>query len=133
MVAAVRRGGSLHQVAQQFGVSPATVLRWVRRAKGPRLDRVDWTDRPTTPHHTRRTDADLEALVLRVRKDLRQHSDLGFHGAQAIRDELHHQGVQPLPAVRTINRILDRGGAFDGQRRQRRPPPPAGWYLPDLA
>lgn len=133
MVAAVRRGASLHQIALQFAVSPATVLRWLRRAKGQRLDRVDWADRPTTPHHTRRTDADLEALVLQVRQHLKQHSDLGFHGAQAIRDELAHRGVQPLPAVRTLNRILQRHGAFDGQRRRRRPPPPVGWYLPDLA
>src|SRR2546425_11898606 len=98
MVAAVRDGASLHQVALQFHVSPATVLRWVRRAHGLRLDRVDWADRPTTPHHTRRTNTDLEALVLQVRKALRQHSDLGCHGAEAIRDELARQGVQPLPA-----------------------------------
>jgi hypothetical protein len=133
MVAAVRDGASLHQVALQFHVSPATVLRWVRRAHGLRLDRVDWADRPTTPHHTRRSNTDLEALVLQVRQDLRQHSDLGFHGAEAIRDELERLGVQPLPAVRTINRILQRHGAFDGQRRHRRPPPPLGWYLPNLA
>jgi hypothetical protein len=133
MVAAVRGGASLHHVALQFAVSPATVLRWVRRAKGQRLDRVDWTDRPKTPHHTRRTDADLESLVLQVRQHLKQHSDLGFHGGDAIRDELARRGVQPLPAVRTINRILHRHGAFDGQRRHRRPPPPLGWYLPDLA
>ena len=132
MVAAVRDGGSLHQVALQFHVSPATVLRWVRRAHGLRLDRVDWGDRPKTPHHTRRSNTDLEALVLQVRQYLRQHSDLGFHGAQAIRDELEHQGVQPLPAVRTINRILQRHGTFDGQRRHRSPPP-LGWYLPNLA
>jgi transposase-like protein len=133
MVAAVRGGASLHQVARQFAVSPATVLRWLRRAHGQRLDRVDWADRPTTPHHTRRTDADLEALVLQVRQHLKQDSDLGFYGAEAIRDELACRGVQPLPAVRTINRILQRRGAFDGQQRHRRPPPPPGWYLPDLA
>jgi len=133
MVAAVRDGASLHQVALQYRVSPATVLRWVRRAHGLRLDRVNWADRPTTPHHTRRTNTDLEALVLQVRQDLRQHSDLGFHGAEAIRDELARQGVQPLPALRTINRILQRSGAFDSQRRHRRPPAPLGWYLPNLA
>jgi transposase-like protein len=133
MVAAVRRDNSLHQVALQCGVSPATVLRWVRRAQGQRLDRVDWADRPKAPHHTRRSDPELETLVLQIRQDLRQHSDLGFHGAEAIRDELAGRGVQPLPALRTINRILQRCGAFDGQHRHRRPPPPAGWYLPDLA
>ena len=133
MVAAVRRNHSFHQVALQFGVSPATVLRWVRRANGQRLDRVDWADRPKTPHQTRRTDPDLESLVLQIRHDLRQHSDLGFHGAEAIRDELDGRGVRPLPAVRTINRILARRGALDGRKRTRRPPPPKGWYLPEVA
>jgi transposase-like protein len=133
MVAAVRRGYSLHQVALQFGVSSATVLRWVQRAKGQRLDRVDWADRPRTPHHTRRTKPDLEALVLQIRQHLHQHSDLGFYGAEAIRADLAKRGIQPLPALRTINRILQRCGVFDGHRRHRRPPPPVGWYLPDLA
>ena len=36
------------------------------------------------------------------------------------------------PSVRTINRILDRRGVFDGQRRPRRTPPPCGWHLPDV-
>ncbi len=38
-----------------------------------------------------------------------------------------------MPSVRTIARILERRGALDGQRRVRRPPPPPGWYLPDVA
>jgi hypothetical protein len=35
--------------------------------------------------------------------------------------------------VRTIGRILLRRGALDGRQRVRRPPPPPGWYLPDVA
>jgi hypothetical protein len=46
---------------------------------------------------------------------------------------LARQRVLPLPALRTSNRILQRHGAFDGQHRIRRPPPPPGWYLPNLA
>ena len=34
MVAAVRQGQSLRAVAHDFRVSPATVLHWVRHAKG---------------------------------------------------------------------------------------------------
>lgn len=133
MVAAARAGQSLHEVARQFGVSPATVFRWVQRACGQRLDRVDWSDRPCAPRHTRRTAADIEALVLDARRTLREHSALGFYGAAAIREELARRRVRPLPALRTINRVLERNGAFDGQRRIRRPPPPPGWYLPNLA
>src|SRR3984893_17954300 len=33
----------------------------------------------------------------------------------------------------SLNRILGRRGALDGKKRTRRPPPPTGWYLPDVA
>jgi putative transposase len=133
MVAAVRRGYSVRQVARDFGVSPATVSHWVRHAHGQRLDRVDWSDRPHTPHQTRRTDTAIEDLVLQLRKELRQDSDLGFYGAPAIHEALIQRRVQPLPSVRTVGRILERRGALDHRRRVRRKPPPLGWYLPPVA
>jgi len=132
MVAAVRRGQSLRAVAREFAVGVATVAHWVERAKDRRLDRVDWSDRPRTPHQTRRTDTSLEDLVLKTRADLAQ-GDLGAIGADAIRQALVEQDVAKVPAVRTINRILGRRGALDGKKRTRRPPPPTGWYLPDVA
>jgi putative transposase len=132
MVAAVRRGQSLHAVACQFGVGVATVSYWVQRATGQRLDRVDWSDRSSAPHKTRRTDTSLEDLILKTRGEL-AHGDLGAIGACAIRQALLGQGVAGVPALRTINRILARRGALDGRKRTRRPPPPRGWYLPDLA
>src|SRR3984893_4726011 len=33
----------------------------------------------------------------------------------------------------SLNRILGRRGVLDGNKRTRRPPPPTGWYLPDVA
>jgi hypothetical protein len=133
MVAAVRQGQALRAVARNFHVSPATVRHWVRHADGQRLDRVDWADRPHTPRHPQRTAADVEDLVLQLRRQLRLDSDLGYYGAAAIREALAEQGVRPLPALRTIGRILLPRGALDGRRRIRRPPPPLGWYLPDVA
>jgi transposase len=132
MVAAVRRGQSLRAVAAQFGVGIATVAHWVARAKGQRLDRVDWGDRSRAPRTTRRTATALEDRVLQVRRDLAQ-SDLGALGAALIRQALLEQGVAAVPSVRTINRILARRGALDSRQRTRRPPPPTGWYLPDVA
>ena len=76
MVAAVRQGRSLREVARQFGVGVATVAFWVQRAQDLRLDRVDWTDRSSAPHHPRRTDTSLEELVLQIRRELAD-SDLG--------------------------------------------------------
>src|SRR3954471_1828568 len=132
MVTAVRRGQSLRAVARQFGVGMATVAHWVERAKGQRLDRVDWADRSRAPRKTRRTDTALEDLVLKARQAL-AHGDLGAVGAAPIRQALQEQGVAKVPSLRTINRILARGGALDGRRRPRRPPPPRGWYLPEVA
>jgi len=132
MVTAVRQGQSLRAVARQFGVGVATVAHWVERAKGQRLDRVDWSDHSSLPHRTRRTDTPLEDLVLQTRREL-AHSDLGAVGADAIRQALLTQGVAPVPSVRTINRILERRGALDSRPRTRRPAPPKGWYLPAVA
>ena len=132
MVAAVRRGQSLRAVATKYGVGVATVAFWVQRAKGQRLDRADFSDRSRAPHQTRRTDTNLEDLVLQTRSDLAQ-GDLGAIGADAIHQALLDQDVATVPSVRTINRILGRRGALDGRKRTRRPPPPTGWYLPDVA
>jgi hypothetical protein len=132
MVAAVRRGQSLRAVAAKFAVGVATVAHWVERAKGQRLDRVDFTDRSRAPHQTRRTAPPLEDLVLKTRREL-AHGDLGAVGAEAIHQTLVDRAVPQVPSVRTINRILGRRGALDGRQRIRRPPPPPGWYLPDLA
>src|SRR5713226_4869399 len=130
MVAAVRAGLPMRAVARQFRVSLLTVQRWVQRAGGRRLDRVDWRDRPHTPHRIRRTAPEVEERVLRLRSTLRDTSDLGEFGAVAIRQALLERGGSRVPAVRTIGRILERRGALEGRRRVRRPPPPLGWYLP---
>jgi hypothetical protein len=133
MVEAVRRGRSQQQVARDFGVSPGTVNHWVRHAHGQRLDRVDWSDRPRVPYTTQRTEAGIEDLVLEVRHQLQVESDLGFHGAEAILEALRGRHIDPLPSERTIYRILRRRGVLDGRQRVRRPPPPPGWYLPEVA
>src|SRR5512135_1033812 len=133
IVAAVRRGLSQPEAARQFHVSQSTVQHWVQRAHGQRLDRVDWSDRPHAPKAPHRTEAAIEELVLTVRQELGQCSDLGFHGAEAIHEALKGRHVEPLPSVRTINRILQRRGALDGRKRTRRPAPPPGWHLPEVA
>ena len=134
MVEAVRAGDSLRQVAARFGVSLPTVQRWVARAGEQRLDRVVWSDRPCgLPTPVNRTERSLEDLVLTIRQQLRQTSDLGEFGAAAIHGELVARGIADPPSIRTIGAILQRRGALDYHRRVRRPPPPAGWYLPAVA
>jgi hypothetical protein len=109
------------------------VHHWVQQAQGQRLDRVDWHDRSHAPRASHRTEAVIEELVLTVRAELEQLSDLGFHGAEVIHEALKGRKIEPLPAVRTINRILERRGVLDGQKRLRRPAPPPGWHLPEVA
>jgi putative transposase len=134
MVEAVRAGACLRQVAHRFGVSLPTVQRWVARAGDERLDRVDWSNRPCgLPSPVNRTERSVEDLVLTLRQQLRETSDLGEFGAAAIHRELVARGTAKLPSVRTIGAILQRRGALDYHRRVRRPPPRAGWYLPAVA
>lgn len=133
IVGAVRRGVPQRSVARQFGVSLHTVQRWISRAGNERLDRVDWRDRPAGPRRVHnRTDRSSEDLVLSIRTEMQKSSDLGEYGAVAIRQEILRRELKP-PATRTIGRILSRRGALDRHRRVRRTPPPAGWYLPDVA
>lgn len=133
MVEAVNAGAPVRAVARQFGVSRPTVARWVARATGEHLDRVDWTDRASIPHGVHRMPPAIEAQVLALRRDLRATSALGEYGAVAIHREWPVGSLGPPPAVRTIGRILVRCGALDGQPRFRRPAPPRGWYLPAVA
>lgn len=134
MVTAVRRGGALRQVARQFRVSLYTVQYWVRRAGTTRLDRVNWSDAPRGPRQpAHKTPGATEDLVLAVRTHLRETSALGEYGDKAIARELRQRGLPRPPSVRTIGRILERRGLLDGHRRIRRPAPPPGWHLPDVA
>jgi transposase len=134
MVAAVRRGLSMRRAAAQFGVALSTVQHRVAHAGTQRLDRVDWASRPRGPRQpANRSPRELEDLVLSLRRELKDTSDLGEFGAAAIRRTLQDRGIRRLPSVRTIGRILERRGALDGRKRRRRPAPPPGWYLPDVA
>jgi len=134
MVADVRRGRSQRSVARRLGVPLSVVQYWVRRAGAIRPDRVDWSNRkPGSRSPRNRTSSKAEDRVLSIRKFLREKSALGEHGPQAIHREMLQRRFRNVPAVRTIARILERRGALDGKRRVRRPPPPRGWFLPDVA
>jgi hypothetical protein len=133
MVQAVRRGASRRTVARAQHVSLCTVQRWVQRATGQPLNRIDWEDRSHATRHPGRTAEALEVLVMSLRQELRATSALGDYGADAIHRTLLDRGARDVPVVRTIHRILERRGALDGTRRIRRVPPPPGWYLPEVA
>lgn len=132
MVRQVRTGRSLHAVAQRFKVSVNTVSRWVARSAGERLDRCSFADhKPGRAWN--RTQARLEQHILHTRIQLRDHSVLGEYGADAIERALREELPHVLASRATINRVLRRHGATDAHGRVRRPAPPKGWYLPEVA
>jgi hypothetical protein len=133
MVQAVRDGSSMRDVAHAFGVSVSTVSLWCARAQRQRLDRADFEgDKPGLA--TNRLAASAERCILSMRTLLKA-SVLGEYGAVAIHRALSESSPKGLivPSRATIHRVLLRNGAVDSARRQRRPPPPKGWYLPGVA
>ncbi len=132
MVRLVRSGKSMHWVAAKLHVDPSTVLFWVRRAEGHRLDRADFSDRKPGGAWNR-LPIGVEQRIIEFRRSLREESVLGEYGARAIQAALEAEMGSGVPAIATINRALSRRGLQDGARRIRRPPPPQGWYLPAVA
>lgn len=134
MVRLARSRRSLRSVAKEFGVSVSTVSLWVARCAGQRLDRCSFADgKPGRAWN--RTNTRVERRIVRLRQSLREDSVLGEYGAKAIGNALcaEPRSEGPPPARATIHRILGRYGMLDGARRIRRPAPPKGWYLPDVA
>lgn len=109
-----------------------TVARWVHRAAGCPLGRVDWRDRKRGPQEASgRTPPQVVKAIAKARHHLRTHDALGEYGPAAIRRHLLGRGVG-APCERTIARWLERLG-LSGRERWRRAPPPKGWYLPEVA
>lgn len=132
MVQAVRGGASMRAAAAAFGMSLGTVAYWVARSARSRLDRVDFASRKPG-RAVNRTSSRVEQRILALRERLRRRSVLGEYGADAIAQALRGRSAAKAPSRATIHRVLARCGALDGHGRQRRPAPPKGWHLADLA
>jgi hypothetical protein len=112
----------------------ASAWAWVRRARGKRLERVDFEGRPAgCKLAANRVSDRTQRRVIRLRRELKETSVLGEHGAAAIRREMIARGLTPVPSIRTIGRILSRTGQLDGRPRVRRASPPPGWHIPMVA
>lgn len=88
-----------------LGKSRAWFYKWLKRY---RQGDDDWfSERSRTPViHASRTKAEIEEIVQFARGVL-YNQDL-FYGAQAILWQLKDWNVEPVPSLRTINRILRR-------------------------
>jgi transposase len=122
----------MRDAASQFGVTKSVVAFWVARSRGKRLDRIDFANR-TPGRAWNRAASHVEQCIVELRRSLREDSVLGEYGAQAIQTALQAQMGRARPSLATINRVLSRRGLQDAVRRIRRPAPPQGWYLPEVA
>lgn len=130
----VRAGVPIRLAARRSRLSYATAWMWVDRARGKRLDRVDFEDRPAGCRVAPNRVGDrTQRRVIRLRHELKESSVLGEYGAAAIRREMVARELHPVPSIRTIGRILSRTGQLDGRPRVRRCPPPPGWHIPTVA
>lgn len=132
MVRRVRGGHALRAVARELGVDVSTVSFWVERSAGQRLDRFSFAELKRG-YAWNRIEPTMEQRILQVRAYLRQHSVLGEYGADAIERALREDLSTRWVSRATINRVLKRHGATDAHGRVRRPAPPKGWYLPEVA
>jgi transposase InsO family protein len=117
ITAVIVEGRSKSEVARDYGVSRVWVQKLVHRyqREGP----AAFEPRSRRPHsNPRAVSLDLEDQVIRLRKEL---SKKGLDaGAETIAAHLQIAGVDPVPAVSTIWRILSRRG-FVSPQPQKRP------------
>ncbi len=109
----VHDGESVVEVARRFGVSRQTVHAWLARYEAGGLAALaDRSHRPKGCAH--QMPAAVEALVLEMR---RMHS---HWGPRRLRHELERDGVEPLPSLSGIYRLLKRHDQIDPGARRRR-------------
>jgi putative transposase len=119
-----RRGESVTAIARSMRCSPGWVYKWIKRSQQEETD-VGWAQgRSRRPHGNSRAVSDemVEAIKL-VRLSL--YNQGLFCGAQAIEWELEELGLDSIPSLPTINRILSRQelthrrtGAYESKGRR---------------
>ena len=113
VMAVLRDGHTVVDVAERFGVARQSVHRWIRRFEaGGLAGLADRSHRPISCPH--QMPAEIEELVVAIR---------GHHpgwGPLRIADQLAREGVVPVPSRVAVYRALVRRGLVDRQRRKRR-------------
>ena len=120
VVAIIRDGLSVTEVAEKFGVSRQTLYRWMARYESGGLESL--ADRSHRPHHVpHQMPAVLEARVLELR---RQHA---HWGPISILHQLRLGGTEPLPSHMAVYRALSRHGLIEERRERKRLPTYKRW------
>lgn len=105
-----RAGETTERVADALGRTDRWVRKWTARADAAAAGE-DWAQsRSRAPKHSpTRTPEELRNQVLQARAKL-EANPMSQYGALAIAWELHNLGIDPVPEVWTINRILADAG-----------------------
>ena len=112
VVAVVRDGMRVSEVAEKFGVHRDTVYAWLARYEANGLDGL--MDRSHRPYRSPlQMAAAAEARVLELRR-LHPH-----WGPVSIRHRLGREGVEPLPSVSGVYRALRRAGLIEANPRRK--------------
>ena len=121
ITAVVVEGRTKSEVARDYGVSRVWVQKLVHRfqREGP----AAFEPRSRRPHHNpRAVNLDVEDRIVRLRKTLTKSGVDA--GAETIAAHLQIAGIEPVPAVSTIWRILSRRGFVTPQPQKR---PRSSW------
>lgn len=109
----VHDGESVVEVARRFGVSRQTIHAWLARyERGGLAALADRSHRPKGCAH--QMPASVEAVVLEMRR-LRPE-----WGPRRLLHELAREGIEPLPSLSGIYRLLKRRDQIDPKARRRR-------------
>lgn len=100
-------GERITTIARSMGYSRKWVYKWIERHDNSD-DSTEWSQsRSSCPHGSpRQLTGEVVKAVKMVRLSL--YNQGLFCGAQAIEWELRELGVEPVPSLRSINRILSR-------------------------
>ena len=112
VIAVVRDGLRVTEVAEKFGVHRDTVYEWLARYEAGGIEAL--AERSHKPHRSPlQMPAATEARVLELR---RLHPTWG---PMSIRHRLGREGVDPLPSVSGIYRALRRAGLIETNPRRK--------------
>jgi transposase InsO family protein len=116
IVSVTVEGRSKSEVARDYRISRYWVQQLVKRYEAE--GHAAFTPRSRRPHsNPRAISLDTEDQIVRLRKQL---SKKGLDaGAETVRTHLRARGVDPLPSVSTIWRVLTRRGFVTPQPRKR--------------
>ena len=118
---AVRRrlaGDSPEEIADALGRTPRWIRKWVARHAEEGHDDGWAVGHSRAPHHCpTRTPDDLRGQILGARQRLVANPRAQY-GSLAVQWELRRLGVNPIPAARTIERVLGEAGLSRPRRRQ---------------